>query len=148
MKIVSVVLFPSASGLIRIKNKYSDAAAPPSDLDQLSNSLMNKALKFEPDNYQSGFAKPVSFDQEILLVPYYEIVEEQITEDVTDKERPGEVIPQIKLIQAQKLTYIIDANFYANQGLVLVCKVDTIDHAQQILAEYLQTIGFDRSSHL
>ena len=105
---------------------------------------MNKALKFEPDNYQSGFAKPVSFDQEILLVPYYEIVEEQITEDVTDKERPGEVIPQIKLIQAQKLTYIIDANFYANQGLVLVCKVDTIDHAQQILAEYLQTIGFDR----
>ena len=98
-----------------------------------------------PDNYQSGFAKPVDFEQKILLLPYYEIEEEQITEDVTDKERPGEVIPQIKLMQVQKLRYIIDVNVYANQGLILVCRVDTIDHAQQILEEYLQTTGLDGS---
>jgi hypothetical protein len=54
---------------------------------------MNKAFKFEPDN----------FDREIQLVPYYEIEEEQITEDITNKERPGEIIPQTKLMQVQKL---------------------------------------------
>lgn len=134
--------------VFKIKKRSADtaaAAAPPHDLDKLSNSLMNKAFKFEPDNYQSGFAKPVSFDQEIQLVPYYEIEEEQITEDITNKERPGEIIPQTKLMQIQKLRYIIDANVYANQGLVLVCRVDTIDHAQQILEEYLQTTGLDES---
>lgn len=83
---------------------------------------MNKGFEFEPNNYQSGFEKAVGFDQEILLVPYYEIAEEQVTEDGTNKERPGEVITQIKLIQIQKLRYIIDANLYANQGLVLSVK--------------------------
>jgi hypothetical protein len=131
--------------VFRIKNRPTITAAPPPDLNQLSNSLINKAFKFEPDNYQSGFAKPVDFEQKILLLPYYEIEEEQITEDVTDKERPGEVIPQIKLMQVQKLRYIIDVNVYANQGLILVCRVDTIDHAQQILEEYLQTTGLDGS---
>jgi hypothetical protein len=134
--------------VFKIKNRPDSTAtaAPPPHLDQLSNSLINNAFKFEPENYQSGFAKPVvGFSQEILLVPYYEIEEEQVTEDMTDKERPGEIIPQTKIIQVQKLRYIIDANVYANEGLVLVCKVDTTDHAQQILEEYLQTIGLHRS---
>lgn len=48
-------------------------------------------------------------------------------------------------MQVQKLRHIVDANVYANQGLVLVCKVDTIDNAEQILAEYLQTTGLDKS---
>jgi hypothetical protein len=93
--------------VFKIKKRPDDTAtsdaAPHHDVDKLSNSLMNKAFKFEPDNYQSGFAKPVSFDQEIQLVPYYEIEEEQITEDITNKERPGEIIPQTKLTQVQKL---------------------------------------------
>jgi len=89
--------------VFKIKNRRDAVAAPTFDLNQLSNSLMNKAFKFEPDNYQSGFAKPVSFDREIQLVPYYEIEEEQITEDITNKERPGEIIPQTKIMQVQKL---------------------------------------------
>jgi hypothetical protein len=35
---------------------------------------------------------PVGFDQEILLVTYYEIIEEQIGEDITDKESSYAVI--------------------------------------------------------
>jgi hypothetical protein len=66
-------------------------------------------------------------------------------EDITDKEKPGEVISQTKTVHVQKLRYIIDDNIYTNRGLILICKVDTIDRAQQILEEYLQTIGFDRS---
>jgi hypothetical protein len=106
---------------------------------------MNRSFKFEPDNYQAGFSKPILLDPKIPLVPYYEIVDEQITEDITDKEKPGEVIMQTKTIKAQKLIYIIDINIYAKQSLILVCKADTIDHAQQILVEYLQTIGLDKS---
>jgi hypothetical protein len=43
-------------------------------------------------------------------VPYYEIAEEQITEDITDKEKPSEVISQTKTVQVQKLRYTIDDN--------------------------------------
>jgi len=132
--------------VFKIKNRSNTPTAQP-DLDQLSNSLMSKAFKFEPDNYQSGFAKPIIFDRKkILLLPYYEIAEERVTEDITNKERVGEVIPQTKTVQVQNLKYIIDTNIYANEGLILVCRVDTIDRAEQILAEYLQTIGLGESS--
>jgi hypothetical protein len=52
------------------------------------------AFKFEPDNYQSGFAKPVAgFNHEILLVPYYEIAEEilerTLKEEKLSRFRPG-----------------------------------------------------------
>jgi hypothetical protein len=61
--------------VFKVKNRSVDTTAvvsPPPDLDQLSNSLMNKAFKFEPDNYQSGFAKPIASDwDKILLLPYY-----------------------------------------------------------------------------
>ena len=131
--------------VFRVKNRSATNVATTPDLDSLNHLLINKAFKFEPDNYQPGFAKPTRFDRKILLVPYYEIAEEQITEDITDKEKPGEVISQTKIVQVQKLRYIIDDNIYTNRGLILICKVDTIDRAQQILEEYLQTIGFDRS---
>jgi hypothetical protein len=106
---------------------------------------VKKAFSFEPDNYQSGFAKPTFFDRKILLVPYYDIEEEQVTEDVTDKQNLGEVMSQTKTVQAQKLRYIIDDNIYSNQGLIFVCKVDTIDHTQQVLEEYLGSIPLYRN---
>jgi hypothetical protein len=130
--------------VFRVKNRSDANATTTPDLDSLKHLLIDKAFKFESDNYQPGFAKPTVFDRKILLVPYYEIAEEQITEDITDKEKPGEVISQTKTVQVQKLRYVIDDNIYTNRGLILICKVDTIDRAQQILEEYLQTIGFDR----
>ena len=131
--------------VFRVKNRSTADAKTTPDLNRLNHLLVDKAFKFEPDNCQPGFAKPTAFDRKILLVPYYEIVEEQITEDITDKEKPGEVISQTKTVQVQKLRYIIDDNIYTNRGFILICKVDTIDRAQQILEEYLQTIGFNRS---
>ena len=134
--------------VFRVKNRFANAntnAIVP-NIDELSQLLMKKAFRFEPDNYQSGFAKPTFFDRKILLVPYYDIAEEQVDEDVTDKQKPGEVISQTKTVQAQKLRYIIDDNIYTNQGLIFVCKVDTIDHAQQVLEEYLGSISLSRNS--
>lgn len=132
--------------VFKIKNRSSNTLTAQPGLEELSDSLMNKAFKFEPDDYRSDFAKPIVFDRKrTLLIPYYEITEERVTEDVTDKEKIGEVIPQTKTVQIQNLKYIVDANIYANDGLILVCRVDTIDRAEQILAEYLQTIGLDES---
>jgi hypothetical protein len=132
--------------VFKIKNISNNTSAAQPNLDGLSNSLMKKAFKFEPDNYQSGFAKPIIFDRKrTLLIPYYEIAEERVTEDITDKEKVGEAIPQTKTVQVQNLKYIVDANVYANDGLILVCRVDTIDRAEQILVEYLQTTRLKES---
>jgi hypothetical protein len=38
------------------------------NLNELSNCLMNKASKFEDDNYQSGFAKPSYLIEELSFL--------------------------------------------------------------------------------
>jgi hypothetical protein len=50
--------------VFKIKNKSSNTHPTTQlGLEELSELLMNKAFKSEPDNYQSGFAKPSVFDR-------------------------------------------------------------------------------------
>ena len=46
------------------------------------------------------------------------------------------------------MRYIIDSNIYANEGLILVCRVESLDCAQHLLDEYMRTIGFDKRNHV
>ena len=117
------------------------------NIHDLTNLIVSNGFRFESgevDHYQPGFAKPLLFDKDILLIPFYDIFEEHITEDVTNKERPGEIKQEMKVTQTQKVQYIIDANIYAKEGLVFVCRANSLDNAQQLLAEYLQTVKLNQ----
>ena len=50
-----------------------------------------KRFKSESEAYESGFGKPIMFENNILVEPYYDIIEEQIIEDTTNKDKPGEI---------------------------------------------------------
>src|SRR5918911_296681 len=85
-------------------------------------------------------------ENRIVRVPYYDIVEEQITEDVTNNENPGEILPTTtKMTQLQKMHYILDSNIYAKEDMILVCRVESLDSAQQLLDEYILTVGFEKN---
>jgi hypothetical protein len=95
-------------------------------ISQFTNLLIATPFRFEPGNYKPGFAKPsMLLEKRIVGIPYYDIVEEQITEDVTINENPGEIIPTTKITQLQKMRYIIDSNIYAKEDLILVCRVES-----------------------
>jgi hypothetical protein len=133
------------SSIFAFKMKVESSSSPPPAIQHLTDLLIARAFRFEVGNYKPGFTKPTLFNGQILLVPYYEITEEQVTEDITKKENPGEIITETKVIQVQKVIYIIDTNVYASQGMVLVCRANSLDHAQQLLDEYLQTIRLNQS---
>jgi hypothetical protein len=111
------------------------------NIDSLNNLLASNSFKFESEAYQSGFGKPIMFENKILMVPYYDIIEEQIVEDTTNKEKPGEIKQETKILPTQKVRYIIDTNIFANDGLVFICRTEPfLDSAKQLLVEYLKTL--------
>jgi hypothetical protein len=119
------------------------------DFNQLTNLLITNPFQFEEGNYKPGFAKPTMLlEKSIVGIPYYDIVEEQVTEDVTNNQKPGEIITETKITQVQKMRYIIDSNIYANEGLILVCRVESLDCAQHLLDEYIRTLGFDKRNYV
>ena len=110
-------------------------------IDTFINLIASNGFKFESEAYESGFGKPIMFEKNILAVPYYDIVEEQIIEDTTNKDKPGEIKQETKILPTQKVRYIIDTNIFANGDLVFICRTDSIlDSAKQLLVEYLKTI--------
>jgi hypothetical protein len=108
--------------------------------NKINDLIASNAFKFESEAYSSGFGKPLMFDNKILVAPYYDIVEERIVEDVTNKEKPGEIKPEIRRLPVQKVSYIIDTNIFANEGFIYICRVDSLDSAKSLLVEYLRTI--------
>jgi hypothetical protein len=140
----------------RIKQLHvSSSSCPPPppasspDFNQLTNLLITNPFQFEEGNYKPGFAKPTMLlEKSIAGIPYYDIVEEQVTEDVTNNQKPGEIITETKITQVQKMRYIIDSNIYANEGLILVCRVESLDCAQHLLDEYIRTLGFDKRNYV
>jgi hypothetical protein len=80
------------------------------------------------------------FGKEILVVPYYDIVKEEVREDVTNKEKHGEIKPETRLVPIQKLRYIIDTNIFADEGLVYIYKINSLGSAKTLLTQYLRTI--------
>jgi hypothetical protein len=81
------------------------------------------------------------FENNILVVPYYDILEEQIIEDTTNKEKPGEIKQETKILRTQKVRYIIDTHIFTNEDLVFICRTDSfLDNAKQLLVEYLKTL--------
>ena len=111
------------------------------NIESLNNLLSSNGFKFESEAYQSGFGKPIMFENNILVVPYYDIIEEQIIEDTTNKDKPGEIKQETKILPTQKVRYIIDTNIFANEDLVFICRTDSfLDNAKQLLVEYLKTL--------
>jgi hypothetical protein len=111
------------------------------DFHSLTNLITSNGFKFESEAYQSGFGKPTMFDKKILVAPYYDIIEERIIEDTTNKDKPGEIKQETKILPTQKVRYVIDTNILANEDLVFICRTDSIlDNAKQLLVEYLKTI--------
>jgi hypothetical protein len=111
------------------------------NIDSLNNLLSSNGFKFESEAYQSGFGKPIMFENNILVAPYYDIIEEQIIEDTTNKDKPGEIKQETKILPTQKVRYIIDTNIFANEDLVFICRTDSfLDNAKQLLVEYLKTL--------
>ena len=104
--------------------------------------LLQEPFHFESNNYQSGYAIPSILNFKIVTVPYYEIIDETINQNITDKGKIGQVIQQTTSIKSQRLRYIIDANTFANSNIILVCKVKTLDEAHTLISNYLKTIGF------
>jgi hypothetical protein len=121
-------------------------------INTIINLLESNGFKFESEGeeqaYQSGFGKPDMFDNKILAVPYYDIIQEQITEDVTSKEKPREVKRKTRRIPAQKVRYIIDTNIFANEGFIFVCRIDSLDNAKRLLIEYLKTLPIVKKLNL
>ena len=97
------------------------------------------------NNYQSGYAIPSILNLKVLAIPYYEILDEIISQNVTDKGKIGQVTQQTTTIKSQKLKYIIDANTFANGNIILVCKVKDVDEAHDFLSNYLKAIGFKKN---
>ena len=110
------------------------------DHNKIIDLITSNSFKFESEAYNPGFGKPLMFDKKILVAPYYDIVEERIVEDVTNKEKPGEIRPEIRRLPVQKISYIIDTNIFANEGFIYICRVDSLDNAKTLLVEYLRTI--------
>src|SRR5688500_1554255 len=107
--------------------------------------LLQEPFHFEPNNYQSGYAIPSILNLKVVAIPYYEILDEITSQNVTDKGKIGQVIQQTTAIKSQKLKYIIDANTFANSNIILVCKVKSIDEAHDFLSNYLKAIGFKKN---
>ena len=106
----------------------------------LTDCLLQEPFHFEPNNYQSGYAIPSILNFKVVTVPYYEIIDETISQNITDKGKVGQVTQQTKSIKSQKLKYIIDANIFANSNIILVCKVKTLDEAHNFISNYLKVI--------
>ena len=140
----------SGSSHIKHINKENTSIYNNSNFDSsikiLTEHLLKVPFHFEPNNYQSGYAIPSILNLKIVVIPYYEIIDGNIIQNVTDKENIGEVIKQTTTIKAQKLKYIIDASTFANSKIILVCKVKTLDQAHDFLSDYLKTIGFKESN--
>src|SRR5687767_6462347 len=110
--------------------------------------LLQQPFHFEPNNYQSGYAIPSILNLKVMVIPYYEIIDGNIIQNVTGKEKLGAVTKQTTAIKAQKLKYIIDASTFANSKIILVCKVKTVDQARDFLSDYLKIIGFKESNYI
>ena len=140
----------SSSSCIKHIDKENTATYNNSNFDSsikiLTEHLLKVPFHFEPNNYQSGYAIPSILNLKVVVIPYYEIIDGNIIQNVTDKENIGEVIKQTRTIKAQKLKYIIDASTFANSKIILVCKVKTVDQARDFLSDYLKTIGFKESN--
>ena len=141
---------PSSSSFIKQINKENNYNYGNSNFDSsfkiLTEHLLKEPFHFEPNNYQSGYAIPSILNLKVVVIPYYEIIDGNITQNVTGKENVGEVTKQTTTIKAQKLKYIIDASTFANSKIILVCKVKTVDQARDFLSDYLKAIGFKESS--
>ncbi len=107
--------------------------------------LLQEPFHFEPNNYQSGYAIPSILTLKVVTIPYYEILDEIISQNVTDKGKIGQITQQTTTIKSQKLKYIIDANTFANSNIILVCKVKSVDEAHNFLSNYLKAIGFKKN---
>ena len=107
--------------------------------------LLQEPFHFEPNNYQSGFAIPSILNLKVVAIPYYEILDEITSQNVTDKGKIGQVTQQTTAIKSQKLKYIIDANTFANSNIILVCKVKSVDEAHNFLSNYLKAISFKKN---
>jgi hypothetical protein len=107
--------------------------------------LLQEPFHFETNNYQSGYAIPSILNLKVVAIPYYEILDEIISQNVTDKGKIGQVTQQTTTIKSQKLKYIIDANTFANGNIILVCKVKSIDEAHNFLSNYLKAISFKKN---
>ncbi|HSF00157.1 MAG TPA: hypothetical protein VLA48_04610 [Nitrososphaeraceae archaeon] len=107
--------------------------------------LLQEPFHFEPNNYHSGYAIPSILNHKVVAIPYYEILDEIISQNVTDKGKIGQVTQQTTAIKSQKLKYIIDANTFANGNIILVCKVKSVDEAHDFLSNYLKAIGFKKN---
>ncbi len=142
----------SSSSCIKHIYKENTATYNNSNFDSsikiLTEHLLKVPFHFEPNNYQSGYAIPSILNLKVVVIPYYEIIDGNIIQNVTDKENIGEVIKQTTTIKAQKLKYIIDASTFANSKIILVCKVKTVDQARDFLSDYLKTIGFKESNYI
>ncbi|MGZ5547762.1 MAG: hypothetical protein ACXWFZ_07400 [Nitrososphaeraceae archaeon] len=141
---------PSSSRFIKQINKENNYNYGNSNFDSsfkiLTEHLLKEPFHFEPNNYQSGYAIPSILNLKVVVIPYYEIIDGNITQNVTGKENLGEVTKQTTTIKAQKLKYIIDASTFANSKIILVCKVKTVDQARDFLSDYLKAIGFKESN--
>lgn len=141
---------PSSSSFIKQINKENNYNYGNSNFDSsfkiLTEHLLKEPFHFEPNNYQSGYAIPSILNLKVVVIPYYEIIDGNITQNVTGKENLGEVTKQTTTIKAQKLKYIIDASTFANSKIILVCKVKTVDQARDFLSDYLKAIGFKESN--
>lgn len=141
---------PSSSSFIKQINKENNYNYGNSNFDSsfkiLTEHLLKEPFHFEPNNYQSGYAIPSILNFKVVVIPYYEIIDGNITQNVTGKENLGEVTKQTTTIKAQKLKYIIDASTFANSKIILVCKVKTVDQARDFLSDYLKAIGFKESN--
>lgn len=113
---------------IKRKGSSSSSLLPNNNnnFDFLTNLIASNGFKFESEAYQSGFGKPTIFDRNILVAPYYDIIEERIIEDTTNKDKPGEIKQETKIQPTQKVRYIIDTNIFANEDLVFICRTDPL----------------------
>ena len=111
------------------------------NINAFINLISSNGFKFESEAYESGFGKPIIFENNIFVAPYYDIIEEEIIEDTTNKDIPGEIKQETKILPTQKVRYIIDTNIFANEDLVFICRTEPfLDNAKQLLVEYLKTI--------
>lgn len=141
---------PSSTSYIKHLNKENIYSYDSSNFDSsfkiLTERLLKEPFHFEPNNYQSGYAIPSILNLKVVVIPYYEIIDGNIIQNVTGKEKLGAVTKQTTTIKSQKLKYIIDASTFAHSKIILVCKVKTVDQARDFLADYLKAIGFKESN--
>ncbi|MDW3625830.1 MAG: hypothetical protein QOK72_04230 [Nitrososphaeraceae archaeon] len=141
---------PSSTSYIKHLNKENiynyDSSNFDSSFKILTERLLKEPFHFEPNNYQSGYAIPSILNLKVVVIPYYEVIDGNIIQNVTGKEKLGAVTKQTTTIKSQKLKYIIDASTFAHSKIILVCKVKTVDQARDFLADYLKAIGFKESN--